>query len=511
MASVDPYIRLAVQRQARQLVLKPNQKPGLIFESGSASFGLPIPGSQIRVAVMEILSADQKHQITSTGSVSLTYTAEGINCATVAKLTKDGAEVAFVPQKGRATIPPGQASASASAKKPPLPDAPPSQVAKGYTAEMAVAPEEATAPPADIDRFLRQMVERKASDLHLCSRCHPIYRIDGDLSPDGEDAVFETDVLHKLLFDIVDEQEKADFEDKGSCDFAYEIKGVARFRFNIFKEYRGLSAAIRMIPSEILSAEDLKLPKAIRALASLPKGLVLVTGPTGSGKSTTLAAIIDLVNRSRSDHIITIEHPIEFLHPNKRCLVHQREVGPHTASFNESLRDALREDPDVVLVGELRDLETISMAIETASTGHLVFGTLHTTTATSTVNRIVEIFPSDEQSQIRYMLAESLKAVVAQNLLKRIGGGRVAALEVLIVTPPVSNMIREAKTHQLLNVIQTNRQLGMQLLSDELTKLVVKKVVDPGEAYSKAVDKDELLRQFKMNGIDFTPPKEFGG
>ncbi|RJO67690.1 MAG: PilT/PilU family type 4a pilus ATPase [Myxococcales bacterium] len=362
----------------------------------------------------------------------------------------------------------------------------------------------------EIDKLLAHMLQNRASDLHLCSTRRARYRIDGDLHEEQQGPVYDIDTLRKLVFEIVPAKEAEEFETRGACDFAYEIANVGRYRFNVYKDHRGFSAVARLIPSEILTAEQLNLPKAVRALANLPKGLVLVTGPTGSGKSTTLATILDLVNRSRKDHIITIEAPIEFVHKDKQCLVNQREVGRHTGGFREALRDALREDPDVILVGEMRDLETISTAIETASTGHLVFGTLHTTTATSTVNRIIEIFPADQQAQVRYGLAESLKAVVAQILLKKKGGGRVAALEVLMVTTSVSNLIREQKTHQLLNQMQTGRSLGMQLLTDELVRLVKSDLVEPAEAYSKAPDRAEFVRQLGANGITFKPPADEG-
>ncbi len=284
-------------------------------------------------------------------------------------------------------------------------------------------------------------------------------------------------------------------------DFAYEIEGLARFRANIFMDRKGMGGVFRIIPSKILTAEDLGLSKHILNLCDLSKGLVLVTGPTGSGKSTTLCAMIDHINRHRDDHLITIEDPIEFTHENKKCLVNQREVHNHTDSFKDALRAALREDPDIVLVGEMRDLETIAIAIETAETGHLVFGTLHTTTAVSTVDRIIDQFPADRQQQIRVMLSESLKGVIAQTLLPKKGGGRVAALEILIVTPAVSNLIREGKTFQIASSMQTGKNVGMVMLNDALFDLVQNGLVEPRDAYIKAVDKTNFESMLTRNGM----------
>jgi twitching motility protein PilT len=300
-----------------------------------------------------------------------------------------------------------------------------------------------------------------------------------------------------------------EFIEKRDTDFAYEIEGLGRFRSNIFMDHRGIGAVFRIIPSKILTASDLGLPKAIRNLSTLSKGLVLVTGPTGSGKSTTLCAIIDQINSTRDEHIITIEDPIEFVHPNKRCLINQREVGVHTKSFKSALRAALREDPDIVLVGELRDQETAAIAIETAETGHLVFGTLHTSTAISTVDRLIDQFPGERQNQVRMMLSNSLKAVISQTLLRKRTGGRVAAQEILLVTSGVANLIREAKIHQIKSVMQTSRGIGMQTLNETLLELVKNNMVDAKEAYIKAIDKVEFGKlltknkiSVKLDGID---------
>ncbi|MBV1862366.1 MAG: PilT/PilU family type 4a pilus ATPase, partial [Nannocystaceae bacterium] len=292
------------------------------------------------------------------------------------------------------------------------------------------------------------------------------------------------------------------------ADFAHSIEGVARFRANYFADRKGMGAVFRQIPMEILTPEQIGLPAKVLDLCWLTKGLVLVTGPTGSGKSTTLASMIDFINRNRDDHIITIEDPIEFVHDNKRCLVNQREVGRHTRSFKSALRAALREDPDIILVGELRDLETIHIALETAETGHLVFGTLHTTTAPSTVDRLIDQFPGDQQAQIRTMLGESMRGVIGQTLLRKKSGGRVAAYEVLLHTSAIGNLIREGKTHQLKNTMQVSKDMGMQNLNDHLLKLVIEDVVEPLEAYLKAVDKKNLLQMFEKAAVQFEQPVE---
>ena len=351
--------------------------------------------------------------------------------------------------------------------------------------------------------MFRRMCELGASDLHLSSSMPPMIRKDGEMRLLHEGAPpLSADLVARLLWEIAPPQNRAEFEQRHDTDFAYEIAGLARFRANLFLDRHGVGAVFRVIPSKILTAEQLGLSPHILNLCHLKKGLVLVTGPTGSGKSTTLCAMIDYINRNRTEHIITIEDPIEFVHQNQKCLVNQREVHTHTRSFKDALRAALREDPDVILVGELRDLETIAIAIETAETGHLVFGTLHTTTAASTVDRVIDQFPADRQSQIRTMLSESLRAVIAQTLCKKIGGGRVAALEVLIVTSAVSNLIREAKTFQIPSIMQVGKAVGMVSLNDSLLALVTKKLVAPEEAYSKAVDKTGFEAMLKRSGVD---------
>jgi twitching motility protein PilT len=357
---------------------------------------------------------------------------------------------------------------------------------------------------AKIDALLHEMIEKKASDLHLSSGNVPVFRIDGEIHYAVERGALGSDEIQAMLNQIFSNRAREDFDAKNDADFAYEVPGLARFRVNAFRDRNGVGTVLRQIPIEILSAEKLGLPKACLDLCWLSKGLVVVTGPTGSGKSTTLAAMIDFINRNRTDHIITIEDPVEFVHPNRKCLINQREVGQHTDSFKNALRAALREDPDIVLVGEMRDLETIAIAIETAETGHLVFGTLHTTTAISTIDRIIDQFPTDRQEQIRVMLSESLKGVVAQVLCPKIGGGRVAAHEILLGTSAVSAMIRDGKTFQLTSTMQTSKAQGMVTMNDSLLALVQKHLVDPKQAYIKAVDKTGFVNLLKQAGIQ--PP-----
>lgn len=357
---------------------------------------------------------------------------------------------------------------------------------------------------AQIDAFFKLMNEQGASDLHLVSGQQPVIRIRGEMERVKYDTL-ENEDLKKMLYEITPEHKIKIFEETGDVDFAYEVPGLARYRANYFQQKYGAAAVFREIPSKILTAEQLGLPPVITKLASLPRGLVLVTGPTGSGKSTTLAAIIDEANRTRKDHIITIEDPIEFVHESKSCIVNHREVGLHTKTFAAALRGALREDPDIILVGEMRDLETISLAVEAASTGHLVFGTLHTTSAAKTVDRIIEVFPSEEQSQIRSTLADGLRAVVAQVLFKRMDkSGRCAALEIMIATPAVRNLIRESKTFQIPSMIQTGKKYGMQTLDDSIMAFLQKGWISPDEAYTKANDKVKFRPFLKAPPVDFT-------
>jgi twitching motility protein PilT len=373
---------------------------------------------------------------------------------------------------------------------------------KASTASVTATTRDDTEARTAMDGLLRQQAERRASDLHLRAGERPLFRIDGQIVLLDGATPIDGPMLERMLRSIMPQRSREEFTAQNDADLAYELPDVSRFRVNVFRDRRGVGAVIRAIPSRLVTAEEMGITPEVQRLCDLTKGLVLVTGPTGSGKSTTLCSLIDLVNRNRRDHIITIEDPIEFVHANKGCLITQREVGAHTNSFKQALRAALREDPDVVLVGELRDLETMSIAIETAETGHLVFGTLHTSTAPSTIDRIVDQFPADRQSQVRVMLSESLRGVISQTLCRKIGGGRVAAREILLTTPAISNLIREAKTFQIPTVMQTSRRMGMVTLTDALIELVESRQVEPMEAYAKAVDKATILQSLKARGHD---------
>ena len=350
---------------------------------------------------------------------------------------------------------------------------------------------------AKIDAFFNLMFEQKASDVHLSSGNPPILRINGELQR-VEFPPLENDTLKAMLYEITPEYKIKQFEETGDVDFGYEIPGISRFRANFFNQKAGIAAVFRQIPSRVLSFEDFEkmdapLPAVLKKFTMLHKGLILVTGPTGSGKSTTLAAMVDYANKNRRDHILTIEDPIEFVHESKGCLINHREVGIHTRSFTSALRGALREDPDIVLVGELRDLETIELAITAASTGHLVFGTLHTQSAAKTVDRIIDVFPAEQQNKIRATLSEALKGVVAQNLFKRIDKkGRVAALEILVFTTAIANLVREGKTHQLPGMIQVGKKMGNVPLDDAIMEHLRMKRISPEEAYDKCLDKKKF-------------------
>src|SRR5438105_764028 len=342
---------------------------------------------------------------------------------------------------------------------------------------------------ARLDAFFKLMFDSGASDLHITSGQPPILRVHGELERIKYDPM-DDETLRAMLYEIAPEQKVKQFEETGDVDFGYEIPGVARFRANYFMQKYGCGAVFRQIPTKILTADELGLPPILKKSAMLHKCLVLVTGPTGSGKSTTLAAVVDHANKHRKDHIITIEDPIEFVHQPQGCLVNHREVGTHTKSFGAALKGALREDPDIILVGEMRDLETIRLAIEASNTGHLVFGTLHTTSAPKTVDRVIEVFPAEEQAQIRNSLSTGLRLVVAQNLFKRIDKrGRVAGLEIMVCTPAVSNLIREGKTHQMPSAIQTGKKFGMQTLDDAIMDHLNAKRIGPEDAYDKCIDK----------------------
>jgi twitching motility protein PilT len=341
----------------------------------------------------------------------------------------------------------------------------------------------------DIAELLAFSVKNKASDLHLSAGLPPMIRVDGDIRRVNIDA-FDHKEVHALIYDIMNDKQRRDYEEFFETDFSFSLPGLARFRVNAFNQERGAAAVFRTIPSDILSLEDLNAPKFFSELTEKSRGLVLVTGPTGSGKSTTLAAMVDHINQTRYEHILTVEDPIEFVHNSQKSLINQREVHRDTQSFSNALRSALREDPDIILVGEMRDLETIRLALTAAETGHLVFGTLHTTSAAKTIDRIIDVFPSAEKDMIRSMLSESLQAVISQTLLKKVGGGRIAAHEIMVGTPAIRNLIREAKVAQMYSAIQTGRRDGMQTLDQNLKELVDGGKITSKAAQGKAVSKD---------------------
>jgi len=476
--------------QVRRLIaeITPPAMQSELKGPGRATFTYAAPaGKLVHVSVSEWAGETVVTMVPapSPGSPSMTLDLEP-NHDPPALAGSNGAREVSLPSSSKAT-PDTQPKA---ALKPPPEPAP------------APAPVIPINPDRPIDRLFHRLVAEGASDLHMSSNEVPIIRKDGDMVRLSGESVLSAEELFALLAPIIPENNRVQFEKEDDTDFAYAIEGLARFRANLFRDRHGAGAVFRTIPAKIISAEKLGLSTAITDLCNLHKGLVLVTGPTGSGKSTTLCAMVDLINRTRSGHIITIEDPVEFVHENKSCLVNQREIGQHTRSFKRALRAALREDPDVVLVGEMRDLETISIAIETAETGHLVFGTLHTTTAYSTIDRIIDQYPPDQQEQIRVMLSESLKGVVSQTLCKKIGGGRAAALEVLLVNAAVSNLIREGKTFQIPSIMQTSKNIGMRLMNEALIDLVDKKIVAPEEAMGKAVDKGGFQTMLKSRGIE---------
>ncbi|HEX5043415.1 MAG TPA: type IV pilus twitching motility protein PilT [Candidatus Polarisedimenticolaceae bacterium] len=481
MPQLDAMLRALADRGARELRLSEGTRPVFQFAEGDRPVSQAVlQRAQIVSLVTELAGKGDAARLSGGESVRFLYrTDDGKSFLCETGLAGGGFVARIVPQEASAAAVP--VSPEPTAPPPPL------EVRPGAPA---------------IEALLLHMVEQGASDLHLSPGEVPMLRLHGEMVKVAGATALPSQETAKLVMEIAGPRYREEFERTHDTDFAHEIPEVARFRVNVFADRRGTGAVFRIIPSKIPSADQLGLPKAVLDLGMLSKGLVLVTGPTGSGKSTTLAALIDHVNRTRKDHVITIEDPVEFVHENKSCLINQREVGTHTDSFKRALRAALREDPDIVLVGEMRDLETIAIAIETAETGHLVFGTLHTSTAPSTVDRIIDQFPADRQAQVRIMLSESLKGVISQTLLRKIGGGRVAALEILIGIPAISNLIREGKTYQIPSIMQTGRRHGMVLLNDSLLDLVKRRVVSPEEAYLKAIDKLNLLAAMRTAGFD---------
>ena len=470
-------------------------KPASLMQNGSPRpiTREPLTDTQIQGLLREIASADAASQL---GSSEVTF-AYRSPFGEVRVEMKPGANgVATLRPASPAPSAPGAASvASAPPGPPPAATPPPAPAAR--------ATQDVSEQRAAMEALFRNLVQSGASDLHLRSGEPPMLRVHGELRRQ-EQSPLTPERLESMLLSIMAAKELGEFREGGDTDWAYEIEGLARFRCNAGRDRFGAMGVFRVIPNQIRTADEMGLSREVQNLCYLTKGLVVVTGPTGSGKSTTLAGLVDLINRTRTDHIITIEDPIEFVHPSKKCLVTQRQVGLHTRSFKHALRAALREDPDIILVGEMRDLETVSIAIETAETGHLVFGTLHTTTAASTIDRIIDQFPPDRQAQVRVMLSESLRGVIAQTLCTKIGGGRVAAREVLLTIPAVSNLIREGKTFQIPSIMQVNRKGGMVTLNDALMELVDAKLVEPKEAYMKSVEKAGFAAALKAKRHDLS-------
>jgi twitching motility protein PilT len=497
VSAVEGMLKMLTDTSARGLRLAVGSPAKIINAAGASqdASSQPLTRQEILQLVGPIIPEHARRRLPQETTVEFDHASP--SGAFKVTILRNGQEIAV-------SIVPDPSAAPAA---PPAVPAPvPVVAATVQAAATPVAPTSATFAPAGspaIDRLFRLMVDSKASDLHLSSGMPALIRKDGRIQPleEGAGPITPAEMI-ALLDPIIPATNAEEFSRRSDTDFAYEIKGLGRFRANVFLDRKGRGAVFRVIPAKILTAEELGLSPHILKLCKLNKGLVLVTGPTGSGKSTTLCAMIDYINRTRNDHIITIEDPIEFVHENKGCLINQREVGTHTEGFKTALRAAMREDPDIMLVGELRDLETVHIALETAETGHLVFGTLHTTTAASTVDRVIDQFPTEQQAQIRIMLSESLKGVIAQNLCRKIGGGRAAALEVLLINSAISNLIREGKTFQIPSMMQVGRAHGMVALNDALMDLVSKKVVEPEEAYLKSVDKAAFEGLLKRANID---------
>ena len=515
MAQLDRLLGVMVSQRATALRLSESEVAEL--EIGGASrpaTRTPLTEPQILALVREIASGDGLEAVDAGSPVSFPYASE--DGAFAVQLTRDGGRLAVritmdaTGERQRLSdMHKGDTSNVAAAAPQPAPTAPATSSATaasrregvGATGDAIGSFDGSARAKAALDVLLRMIVEKGASDLHLRCGEPPILRLHGEMQRLPQPPL-EPEMLEQMLRSIMPERNRNEFTETNDTDYAYEIEGVARFRANALKDRNGPAAVFRQIPATVVTVEQMGITPEVQKLCQLNKGLVLVTGPTGSGKSTTLCSLIDLVNRSRSDHVITIEDPIEFVHPNKKCIITQRQVGVHTGSFKSALRAALREDPDIILVGELRDLETVSIAIETAETGHLVFGTLHTTTAAGTIDRVIDQFPADRQAQIRVMLAESLRGVISQTLCKKIGGGRAAAREVLLSIPAVTNLIREGKTFQIPSVMQTSKRLGMVTLNDALLELVDSGQVEAAEAYSKAVEKTGFVASLRSRGVD---------
>ncbi len=508
-ARIDPFVEVLLREKGDQLYLLPDEPVTMVKDGKSRKVSKqPLTDQHIYALLVEVAPSESADHIDQMAETEFEYLAD-----------RGMVRVRIVPDGGRLTAVLAPVDSSATGAGAPAPAAQRAPAVAGAPAPVAVPPPPAAAPPAGLPldfaapqykgaeralgELLKALVQSSSSDLHLRVGEPPVFRTHGEMKRQSTPAL-SPEQLELMLLAVMPERNRAQWKETGDSDFAYEIGGLARFRVNAARDRKGPMAVFRVIPAQVVTVEQLNISKEVQQLCYLTKGLVLVTGPTGSGKSTTLCSLVDLINRTRSDHIITIEDPIEFVHESKKCIITQRQVGVHTQGFRAALRAALREDPDIVLVGEMRDLETIAIAIETAETGHLVFGTLHTTTAASTVDRIIDQFPADRQSQIRVMLSESLRGVISQTLCKKTGGGRVAAREILLTTPAISNLIREAKTFQIPSIMQTSKQLGMVTLNDALLELVEKREISPDEAYMKSVEKTGLAASLKAKGHKVT-------
>ena len=499
MPEIDGLLQSLAKFGAQGALLASGEKVQLSFPTGKRYASQTTPHANLVALVQEIVPAGIT--LNRNGGTTFPYSYNGAPVTVRVDASQDSWKVSIELMAASAEIPGAAEIPNAIASLPSSTAAGPAAPPPATAPAKPVRPAAKVEVKTEIERLLVKMLEMGASDLHLSAGATPYVRLQGVMQPiPGHASLLAADVL-ALLHEIMPDRNREEFERRNDTDFAHAIPGVSRFRANAFRDRYGPGAVFRAIPFTIRTPDEIGLPKKVLELCDLTKGLVLITGPTGSGKSTTLATLIDHINQNRSDHIITIEDPIEFVHENKKCLVNQREVHTHTESFKDALRAALREDPDIVLVGEMRDLETIAIAVETAETGHLVFGTLHTTTAPSTVDRIVDQFPADRQEQIRVMLAGSLKGVISQTLCKRIGGGRVAAYEILICNSAVANLIREKKVFQIYSVIQTGKAQGMMTMNDSLMTLVKNKAIDVREAHTMSVNKSEFASLLVREGL----------
>jgi len=507
MPQLDKLLGHITPRGGVRLRIEPNVPPVLDLAAGGelALLANPLPSTVLEALVREVLPSAGEASLNSTGEAQFEHPC-GQELFRV-QLTRGPLGTRVVAEPIRSAAPEAAPQPQAAPTPAPARFAAP-QAALAQPAEPVSSPKAKLAPVCGThptaDSLFMALLGRKGSDLHVSSFETPIIRVSGDLLELTDFGILGPSKILEIMEALAPRTSWEKFVELNDMDFAYPFEaGGCRLRVNYFMDRAGPGMVCRVIPDEIPNPDRLGIPDSVRRMAGLAKGLVLVTGPTGSGKSTTLAAIIDLANQQRDDHILTIEDPIEFVHPRKRCLINQREVGTHTESFKTGLRAALREDPDIVLVGEMRDLETIAIALETAITGHLVFGTLHTSSAIGTVDRIVDQFPADRQQQIRVMLADALKCVVSQTLLKKIGGGRVAALETLFITPAIANLIREGKMYQIASAMQTGRSVGQRLMNDALVELIQSNLIEAKEAYIKCPDKESFMGALKRANIDF--------